>query len=52
MNWKLIGKSFLYTLGVIAGVSAYAAFIFFTPTWVAAVTAVAFVWYMMYNTLK
>lgn len=52
MNWKLLGKSLLYSIGAVAAVAAYAAFVLCAPTWLVLTVGAAVLWYTIYNALK
>jgi hypothetical protein len=52
MNLKNLGKSFMYTLGTIAGMVAWFAVIMYAPSWLSLGLAVSALWFMMYKLLK
>jgi len=52
MNLKTLGKSFVYTLGAVAGVAVWAAISVYAPSWLSLGLAVTALWFMMYKFLK
>jgi hypothetical protein len=52
MNLKTLGKSFMYTLGTVAGVAAWVALSVYAPSWLTLVIAIGALWFMMYKFLK
>ena len=52
MNLKTLGKSFMYTLGVVACIAAWAAISVYAPSWLSLGLAISALWFMMYKFLK
>lgn len=52
MNLKTLGKSFVYTLGTVAGAAVWVLISVYAPSWLSLGLAVSALWFMMYKFLK